>query len=49
MFPMIAGGRVFEAKETLRLELEKERKKGKPVPKKVNVGLMIEVHGDFST
>ena len=32
-----------EARETLMLELEKEKRKGHEVPKKVNVGLMIEV------
>ena len=32
-----------EAKETLMLELEKEKRRGEPVPSKVNVGLMIEV------
>lgn len=44
MFPMISDLEEFEdAKETLMLELEKEKKKGMPVPKKINVGLMIEV------
>lgn len=44
MFPMISDLEEFEeAKETLMIELEKEKKKGNPVPKKVNVGLMIEV------
>ena len=44
MFPMISSLEEFlEAKETLLLELEKERKRGENVPKKVNVGLMIEV------
>jgi len=44
MFPMISDLAEFEdAKETLMLELEKEKKRGIPIPKKVNVGLMIEV------
>lgn len=44
MFPMIASLEEFlEAKETLLLELEKEKRRGEEVPKKVNVGLMIEV------
>ncbi len=44
MFPMIANVSEFvEAKETLLLEVEKERQKGNPIPKKVNAGLMIEV------
>lgn len=44
MFPMISDLEEFEdAKETLLLELEKEKKRGQPVPAKVNVGLMIEV------
>lgn len=44
MFPMISDLAEFEdAKETLMLELEKEKKRGQPVPSKVNVGLMIEV------
>lgn len=44
MFPMISDLEEFEdAKETLLLELEKEKKRGQPVPEKVNVGLMIEV------
>ncbi len=44
MFPMIANYAEFiEAKETLLLELEKEKRRGSPTPKKVNVGLMIEV------
>ena len=44
MFPMISNLSEFEeAKETLMLELEKEKRKGHEVPKKVNVGLMIEV------
>lgn len=44
MFPMIANLSEFrEAKETLLIELEKEQRKSKNVPKKVNIGLMIEV------
>lgn len=44
MFPMISDLEEFEdAKETLLLELEKEKKRGQPAPAKVNVGLMIEV------
>lgn len=44
MFPMIADLAEFEdAKETLMIELEKEKSKGVSVPKKVNVGLMVEV------
>ncbi len=44
MFPMIANYAEFiEAKETLMLELEKEKRRGNPIPKKVHVGLMIEV------
>lgn len=44
MFPMISDLAEFEeAKETLLIELEKEKRKGSPVPAKVNVGLMIEV------
>ncbi len=44
MFPMIANLTEFnDAKETLLIELEKEKKRSKQVPKKVNVGLMIEV------
>lgn len=44
MFPMISDLEEFEdARETLMLELEKEKKRGQPVPEKVNVGLMIEV------
>ena len=44
MFPMIANLAEFqEAKETLIIELEKEKRRGVPIPKKVNVGLMIEV------
>lgn len=44
MFPMISNLAEFEeAKETLSIELEKEKRRGSPVPSKVNVGLMIEV------
>lgn len=44
MFPMISNLEEFEeAKETLLIELDKENKKGNGSPKKVNVGLMIEV------
>lgn len=44
MFPMIADMDEFDqAKETLMIELEKERKKGFDIPRKVNVGLMVEV------
>lgn len=44
MFPMISDLFEFEeAKETLMIELEKEKRKGAQVPSKVNVGLMIEV------
>ena len=44
MFPMIANVSEFEeAKETLLLELEKEKRRSAEVPKKVNIGLMIEV------
>lgn len=44
MFPMISTLNEFEeAKETLLLELDKEKRKSGEVPAKVNVGLMIEV------
>ncbi len=44
MFPMISNLAEFEeAKETLMIELEKEKRRGSATPKKVNVGLMIEV------
>lgn len=44
MFPMISDLSEFEdAKETLLLEIEKEKRKGIKGPQKVNVGLMIEV------
>ncbi len=44
MFPMISNLSEFqEAKETLMIELDKAIRRGYPVPKKVNVGLMVEV------
>lgn len=44
MFPMISDLAEFEdAKETLLLEIEKEKRKGHPSPSQVNIGLMIEV------
>lgn len=44
MFPMISDLSEFEdAKETLLIEIEKEKKKGHTGPSKVNIGLMIEV------
>lgn len=44
MFPMISNLAEFlEAKETLLIELDKEKRKSGLVPAKVNVGLMIEV------
>ncbi len=44
MFPMISNLTEFcDAKETLMLELEKEKKRSDRIPTKVNVGLMIEV------
>ncbi len=44
MFPMISDLAEFEdAKETLKIELDKDKCKGQPLPKKVNIGLMIEV------
>ena len=44
MFPMIANLAEFrDAKETLMLELDKEKRRFAKVPSKVNVGLMIEV------
>ena len=44
MFPMISDVSEFEeAKETLLIEFEKEKKRGTDIPSKVNVGLMIEV------
>lgn len=44
MFPMISDLAEFEdAKETLLLEMEKEKRKGIIGPSKINIGLMIEV------
>lgn len=44
MFPMVSNLAEFEeAKETLLLELEKEKRRSSEVPAKVNIGLMIEV------
>lgn len=44
MFPMISNLSEFEdAKETLLIELEKEKRKSADIPSKVNIGLMIEV------
>ncbi len=44
MFPMIANLAEFrDAKETLLLELDKEKRRSQNVPAKINVGLMIEV------
>lgn len=44
MFPMISSLQEFlEAKETLLLEYEREKRFQKPTAKKVNVGIMIEV------
>ncbi len=44
MFPMISSLEEFlDAKETLMIEVDKERKKGEAMPSKINVGLMIEV------
>lgn len=44
MFPMISDLSEFEdAKETLLLEIEKEKRKGNSGPEKVNIGLMVEV------
>ncbi len=44
MFPMISNYAEFEeARETLMIELEKEKRRGNETPAKVNVGLMIEV------
>lgn len=44
MFPMISDLSEFEdAKETLLIEIEKEKRKKHPLPSKVNIGLMIEV------
>jgi len=44
MFPMIASHNEFmEAKETLLLEYEKQKKNGEQLPTKLNIGLMVEV------
>lgn len=44
MFPMIASLEEFlAAKETLFLELEKQKRRDLPLPTGINVGLMIEV------
>ena len=44
MFPMISTCEEFlEAKETLLLEYEREKQRGRPTAAKVNVGIMIEV------
>ncbi len=44
MFPMISDLTEFEeAKETLMIELAKVKAKGAVLPKKINIGLMIEV------
>jgi len=44
MFPMISDLDEFlEAKETFMYAYEREKKEGKPLPKKVHLGLMIEV------
>ncbi len=44
MFPMIAEVSEFkEARELLNLELERERKNGRPVPEGLSVGVMLEV------
>lgn len=44
MFPMIANLTEFrDAKETLMIEWEKEKRRSKDVPSRVNVGLMVEV------
>ena len=44
MFPMIANLSGFRAaKETLMIELDKERKRSNNIPTKINIGLMIEV------
>ncbi|MBO7555888.1 MAG: phosphoenolpyruvate--protein phosphotransferase [Alphaproteobacteria bacterium] len=44
MFPMISNYAEFTAaKETLLLEVEKLKKNSQPHPKKINIGLMIEV------
>lgn len=44
MFPMIANYWEFEqAKDTLMIELEREKSRGNEIPLKVNTGLMVEV------
>lgn len=44
MFPMVANLSEFnDAKETLRIELDREKKRGGEVPREVKVGMMIEV------
>ncbi|MBR2299242.1 MAG: phosphoenolpyruvate--protein phosphotransferase [Alphaproteobacteria bacterium] len=44
MFPMISSYHEFmEAKKTLLLEYEKQKKNGEKLPSKLNIGLMIEV------
>ncbi len=44
MFPMISTVQEFiDAKETLMMEYEREKQRNMPTPKKVNVGIMIEV------
>ncbi len=44
MFPMVSTLEEFkEAKETLFLEYEREKLRGRPTAEKVNVGIMIEV------
>lgn len=44
MFPMVSTCEEFlEAKETLMLEYEREKQRGRPTAAKVNVGIMIEV------
>lgn len=44
MFPMISSFEEFqEAKETLMLEYQKQKKNGIKLPSKINAGLMIEV------
>lgn len=44
MFPMIASLEEFlEAKETLLIEYEKQKRRGVEMPSKLNIGLMIEV------
>ncbi len=44
MFPMISTCEEFlQAKETLMLEYDREKQRGRPTASRVNVGLMIEV------